>query len=144
MMLLNYGKMKKVDIKDIYIGMSASISRIITDIDVVRFADISGDLNPIHIDDEYAKKSRYKKRIAHGLLSASLFSSLFGTELPGDGCVYVSQSLVFKRPVYIGDVVTANIVVEQIDVSRSRLLFITQCAVSGKIVIDGKAEIFIP
>jgi len=133
-----------LDINEIKIGMMASYSQTITDTDIKLFSGISGDKNPVHMSDEYAEKSRFKKRIAHGLLSASFFSSLFGTKLPGEGCVYVSQNLNFKRPVYIGDTVTASITVTSIDILKSRVFFNTECKVKNKIVIDGTAEIFIP
>ena len=96
------------------------------------------------MDEVYAENSKFKKRIAHGLMSASYFSSLFGTKIPGEGCVYVAQSLRFKRPVYLGDTVTATVVVQKIDVSNNRVYFKTICRVKNKIVIDGEAEIFIP
>lgn len=131
-------------INEIQVGMSASYSQTITDADVKGFAGISGDRNPVHLDDEYAQDSRFKKRIAHGLLSASFFSAIFGTQLPGRGCVYASQNLNFKRPVYIGDTVTAIVTVEAVDVQKKRVIFDTKCLVSGKVVISGTAEIFIP
>ncbi|MCL4127295.1 UNVERIFIED_CONTAM: hypothetical protein GTU68_056680 [Idotea baltica] len=124
--------------------MSASYSQTITDTDVKQFAGISGDRNPVHMDEVYAENSRYKKRIAHGLLSSSFFSSLFGTQLPGEGCVYVGQNLNFKRPVYLGDTVTAIVTVKDIDVVRKRVFFNTVCTVKNKIVIDGTAELFMP
>ena len=83
------------------LGDTATYSQTITDADIKSFAGISGDNNPVHMSDEYAEESRFKKRIAHGLISASFFSALFGTKLPGPGCVYVNQSLKFLRPVYI-------------------------------------------
>ena len=101
---------KSISFEQIKIDMSVSYSQTITDADVKSFAGISGDHNPIHVDDEYASKSRYKKRIAHGLISGSFFSALFGTKLPGPGCVYVQQTFNFKKPVYLGDTVTARIV----------------------------------
>ncbi len=88
-----------MDIQEIKIGMSESYSQTITDADVKLFAGISGDNNPIHMSDEYAQNSRYKKRVVHGMLCASFFSVLFGTKLPGSGCLYVTQNLNFKRPV---------------------------------------------
>jgi 3-hydroxybutyryl-CoA dehydratase len=124
--------------------MAETYSQIITENDINAFSNISGDKNPVHIDEDYAKNSRYKKKIAHGLLSASFFSALFGTKLPGTGCVYVSQSLNFKRPVYIGDEVTASITVTKIDTTRKRVFFTTICTVKKKTVIDGEAEIYIP
>lgn len=135
---------KSYSISEIKIGMSASLTKIITDEDVRKFADLSGDNNPVHIDEDYAQKSRYKKRIAHGLMSSSFFSALFGTKLPGEGCVYVSQSLNFKRPVYLGDTVVATVTVTDTSLDSKRVFFETVCTVNNKKVIDGSAEIFIP
>ena len=133
-----------MEINEIKIGMSESYSQTISEADVKAYAGISGDRNPVHMDEEYAEKSRYKKRIAHGMISSSFFSALFGTKLPGPGCVYVNQSLNFKRPVYIGDTVTAIITVTKIDEIKSRVYFDTVCKVKNKIVIDGQAELYIP
>lgn len=126
------------------VGMTESYEQTITDADIKTFAGLSGDNNPVHMSEQYAEKSRFKKRIAHGLLGASFFSALFGTKLPGSGCVYVSQSLKFRRPVYLGDTVVATIEIFKIDKDKSRVFFKTVCKVKGKIVIDGEAEIFIP
>lgn len=131
-------------IEDIKIGMEVSYSQTITDSDVKSFSGISGDKNPVHMDEEYARNSRFKKRIAHGMLSASYFSSLFGTKLPGEGCVYVSQSLNFKRPVYLGDTVTARVIVKSVNIDKKRVFFETICKVKNKIVISGDAEIYVP
>ena len=132
------------DITKISIGMSASYSQTITDADIKAYAGLSGDNNPVHMSEEYAEQSRFKKRIAHGLFSSGFFSALFGTKLPGPGCVYVSQTLNFKRPVYIDDTVTATVEVANIDVDKKRVFFRTFCKVKNKIVIDGEAEIFVP
>ena len=126
------------------LGDTATYSQTITDADIKSFAGISGDNNPVHMSDEYAEESRFKKRIAHGLISASFFSALFGTKLPGPGCVYVNQSLKLLRPVYINDTVTARVVLTDIDVVRRRLYFDTICEVNRKKVITGKAEIYLP
>ena len=131
-------------IEEIKEGMTVSFSQTITDADIKSFAAISGDRNPVHVDEEYANASRYKKRIAHGFLTASFFSALFGTKLPGEGCVYVAQSLRFKRPVYIDDTVTATVEVTKIDLKRKRVFFSTVCKVKNKVVTDGEAEIYIP
>lgn len=136
--------LEHLPIEEIKTGMKASYSQTITDADVKSFSGISGDKNPIHMDENYAEKSHFKKRIAHGLMSASYFSALFGTKIPGEGCVYVSQSLEFKRPVYIGDTVTATVIVEKIDLKKRRVFFRTICEVNNKLVIDGKAELFVP
>ncbi len=131
-------------IEEIKEGMEVSYSQTITDADVKAFAGISGDNNPVHMSDEYAEKSRFKKRIAHGLMSASYFSALFGTKIPGEGCVYVAQSLQFKRPVYLGDTVTATVIVKKVDLNKRRVFFRTVCKVKNKMVIDGEAELYIP
>ena len=134
----------KLSIEDIQVGMEVSYSQTITDADVKSISGISGDKNPVHMDDEYAKDSRYKKRIAHGMISASFFSALFGTKIPGEGCVYVAQNLQFKRPVYLDDTVTATVIVTDVDLKKRRVFFRTLCKVKNKIVIDGEAELFVP
>ena len=134
----------KLKIEDIKIGMEVSYSQTITDADVKAFSGISGDKNPVHMDEDYASNSRYKKRIAHGMMSASFFSSLFGTKIPGEGCVYVAQSLKFKRPVYLNDTVIASVIVKKIDLLKRRVFFDTICKVKNKVVIDGEAELFVP
>ena len=129
---------------EIKVGMAVSYSQTVTDADIKAFAGISGDNNPVHMDQEYACESQFGKRIAHGLMSASYFSALFGTKLPGPGCVYVEQNLKFLRPVFIGDTVTASVYVTEVDKNKRRVFFKTICEVSGKKVITGKAEIYVP
>jgi 3-hydroxybutyryl-CoA dehydratase len=136
--------LNKIPISEIKIGMQAQYSQTITDADIKVFSGLSGDRNPVHIDEKYAEKSRYKKRIAHGLMTASYFSALFGTKIPGEGCVYVSQSLRFKRAVYLGDTVTATVEVISVDLDKNRVFFKTECKVNNKIVTDGEAEVFVP
>lgn len=140
----NITNKNNITIDDMHIDMEVQSKRIITEADINDFAKISGDFNPIHIDEEYAKKTRYKKKIAHGLMSASFFSALFGTKLPGSGCVYTSQSLRFKRPIFVGDEVNTVIKIKSIDKEQSKIVFTTQCIVKLKIAIDGEAEIYIP
>ena len=139
----NY-KMKQDSFDEFTVGMTASYSQTITDGDVKSFAGMSGDHNPVHVDEVYAGNSRYKKRIAHGLLSASFFSGIFGTKLPGSGCVYVSQNLKFRYPVYLGDTVRAEVVLKSIDRKSRMMTFDTTCKVGRKVVITGEAEIYIP
>ena len=136
--------MKKVNIDLIKIGDFAEIQKVMTFDMVKTFANLSEDYNPVHLDHQYASKSRYKKQIIHGLMASSLFSGLFGTQLPGEGCVYKSQNLNFKRPIYINDSVKARIVVKEINVSKKIIKFSTYCLVNDKVVIDGNAEIFVP
>lgn len=133
-----------IPIENIQAGMTVSYSQTITDADIKAYAGLSGDHNPVHVSDEYASSSRFGKRIAHGLMSAGFFSALFGTRLPGPGCVYVSQSLQFKRPVYMGDTVIATVKVLSVDVSKCRVFFETICTVGGRVVIKGEAEIYMP
>jgi 3-hydroxybutyryl-CoA dehydratase len=130
--------------EEIKIGMAASYSQTITDADVKAYSGISGDKNPIHMDDDYASHSKFNRRIAHGMISSSFFSALFGTRLPGQGCVYVSQTLKFIRPVYLDETVTASVIVSSIDSGKRRVFFKTVCKVNNKTVIDGKAELFVP
>lgn len=133
-----------IPFEELEIGMEASHCHTYSTGDVEAFADISGDKNPVHLDDSFAANSRFKRRIAHGLHSASFFSAIFGTILPGTGCVYVNQSLSFKRPVYIGDTVTATVIIKSIDSEKRRVFFNTTCKVKGRVVIDGEAEIYVP
>lgn len=134
----------KMQLEDIVEGMTCSYSQTITDSDIKAFSGISGDKNPIHMDKEYASQSRFKSRIAHGMFTASFFSALFGTKIPGEGCVYESQTLNFKRPVYEGDTVVAKVTVKHVDHERRRVTFNTECYVDGKVVTDGKAVIYVP
>lgn len=131
-------------IDDIAVGLSASYSQTITDADIKSFAGISGDRNPVHMDDAYAQESRFGRRIAHGMLSASFFSAIFGTQLPGKGCVYVEQRLKFRKPVYVNDTVTAVVEVIAVDVKKRRITFDTYCKVGQSKVITGFAEIYMP
>ncbi len=133
-----------IPLEEITEGMSACYSQTITDADIKSFAGLSGDHNPIHVSDTYAGDSRFGKRIAHGMISASFFSALFGTKLPGYGCVYASQTLNFRYPVFIGDTVTATITVKSIDIDNKKITFDTTCIVGRKKVITGEAIIFIP
>lgn len=132
------------DINSIFIGMKASASHLITDEKIRGFANISEDYNPIHLDDEYAKNSRFGKRIAHGAMVSSFFSSLFATKLPGPGSIYVSQETKYKKPVFIDDTVLVEIEVIDIELERSRVYFSTTCFVNDVEVLSGRAEIYIP
>ena len=134
----------KVPLEEIKVGMSVKYTQTITDADIKAFAGISGDRNPVHLDEVYAKKSRFQKRIAHGMMTASYFSALFGTKIPGEGCVYTHQSLNFKRPVYIDDTVEATVIVTNVDLKNRRVRFKTTCKVKNKIVTTGEAELYVP
>ena len=130
--------------EDLAVGMEASYARKITSDDILAFAEVSGDTNPVHLDDAYAAGTMFKKRIAHGLLTASLFSTVLGTKLPGPGCVYLSQSLKFRAPVHIGDEVVATAKITSLDAEKGRAVLATQAAVNGKSVLDGEAVLMVP
>ena len=130
--------------EDLSLGMSDSYTRTVTDEDVRRFAEVSGDTNPIHLDDEFAANSRFGKRIAHGMISAGYISTVVGTQLPGPGCLYVSQTLKFRAPVYIGDEVTAKVTITALDERRGYATFETVCSVGDTDVVRGEASMLVP
>lgn len=130
--------------EDMQEGMEASFSKTVTEADIVLFAGVTGDLNPVHVDAEFAAASMFKQRIAHGMLSASFISTVFGTRLPGPGCIYVSQSVRFRAPVFIGDTVTARVKVTGLKPERNMVMFDTVCTVGGKEVVSGDAVIMVP
>jgi 3-hydroxybutyryl-CoA dehydratase len=130
--------------EDLSEGMSASFSRTVTESDIVLFAGVSGDMNPVHLDAEYAEKTVFKGRIAHGMLSAAFISTVLGTKLPGPGTVYLAQSLKFKAPVRIGDTVTATCEVVALDSEKKRATLRTVCTVGGKPVVEGEALVMVP
>ena len=131
-------------LEDIHVGMSETYVKTISDADIVLFAGISGDSNPVHVDDDYARETMFKGRIAHGMLTASFISAVLGTRLPGPGCIYLSQNLRFKAPVRIGDTVRAVVEVTEIDQDRARVTVSTRCVVGEKTVIDGEAVLMVP
>jgi 3-hydroxybutyryl-CoA dehydratase len=125
-------------------GMTAVFSKTVTEADIVLFAGITGDTNPVHLDEEFAKPTMFKGRIAHGMLTAGFVSAVFGTKLPGPGCVYLSQNLKFKAPVKIGDTVKARVIVSAVDQAKARVTFATTCHVGDQIVLDGEAQLMVP
>ena len=127
-----------------HVGESISIEHVVSSEDIEKFSEISGDKNPIHLNDEYAKNTSFGRRIAHGMFTASFFSGIFGTKLPGPGCLYVSQTLKFKRPVFVGDRVVAEVVVKKLNSRKKTMIFKTVCRVEGLDVTSGEAEIYIP
>jgi 3-hydroxybutyryl-CoA dehydratase len=129
------------DLEDLVIGMNASFTKTLTERDVVLFADASGDTNPVHLDEEYAKRTRFGGRIAHGMLSASVISAAIATRLPGPGSIYLSQSLNFRRPVKIGETVRASVTVKEILSGKRRAVLQTICEVDGRVVVEGDAVV---
>lgn len=131
-------------IEDLSIGMEASYEREVTEDLINKFAEISGDTNPVHVNEAYAKTTRFKGRIAHGLLTASFVSTVLGTMLPGPGCIYLHQDLVFRLPVRIGDVVVSSVKVEKINWHRRVVTLSCQCTVKGRVVMGGEAIMMVP
>ena len=131
--------------RDIAVGQSASFSKTITEWDVYTFAGLSGDLNPAHINEEYAKTTRFGGRIAHGMLSAGLISAVIGMQLPGPGTIYMGQTLKLVSPVRIGDTVTASVKVLSIDEVKHRAVLETTCVnQDGALLITGEAKVLLP
>ena len=130
--------------EDLSVGMTAIYTRTITESDIVLFCGISGDTNPIHLDREYASRTRFRGPIAHGMLSASFISTVLGTKLPGPGAIYVSQNCRFRAPVRAGDTVVARVTVTELDAENKRARLETTCSVGPKTVIDGEAVVMVP
>lgn len=133
--------MDGIAFEDLVIGQTARIAKTITEADILLFAAVSTDTNPVHLDAEAAAQSVFKERVAHGMLSAGLISAVLGTRLPGHGTVYLAQTLQFRRPVRIGDTVTAEAEVTALDAERKRVTLKTTCTVKGKTVIEGEATV---
>ncbi len=130
--------------EDRTVGQEASLSSTVSEGDIQAFADISGDHNPVHLDAAYAAGTIFKERIAHGILSAGYISAVFGMKLPGPGSIYISQSLVFKAPIKIGDTVVTTVKLLELVPEKKRARFETICKVNGKPVVTGEAELMIP
>jgi 3-hydroxybutyryl-CoA dehydratase len=130
--------------EDLHLGAEASLTRTVTLDDIKRFAEVSGDFNPLHLDEAFAAATMFKKRIAQGALVASYISAVFGMKMPGPGAIYVSQTLNFRAPVYIGDEVTAKVRVTELIEAKKRGLFHCVCTVGGKTVLEGEAVLIVP
>lgn len=127
------------------VGSSAAISKTITETDIVLFAGLTGDLNPVHIDAVAAARSVFGGRVAHGILCGGLISAVLGMHLPGPGTIYLSQTLKFRGPVRIGDTVTARVEVVELMHDKGRARLSTTCSTQdGKVVIEGEAVVLLP
>ena len=135
--------MQGLFLEDISVGQSEVLTRTVSDADVVAFAAVTGDDNPVHLDEAFASATQFGGRIAHGMLSAGYISAVIGTRLPGPGAIYVGQTLRFKRPVRIGDTVSTRVEVIRIDEDRRRVELSTVCTVNGKTVLEGEAEVMV-
>jgi 3-hydroxybutyryl-CoA dehydratase len=131
-------------LEDLKVGRQAMFGRTVTDADILAYAGVSGDTNPIHLHDGFARTTRFGQRIAHGMLSAGYISTVIGTRLPGPGAVYISQTLNFMAPVVVGDTITAVATITAIDDKRRRVTLKTQCLNGDKVVIDGEAIVLVP
>jgi 3-hydroxybutyryl-CoA dehydratase len=136
--------LKSYCIEDLAVGMESSLSKTVSEADIVAFAEVSGDKNPVHLDADYAAKTMFKERIAHGMLSAAYISAVFGMQMPGPGAIYMSQTLQFKAPVKIGDTVVTTVKVTELVPEKKRAKFECVCAVDGKPVVVGEAMLMVP
>src|SRR5688500_15417280 len=130
--------------EDLSVGMTERLSKTISSSDVVGFAQVTGDRNPIHLSEHFAAKTQFKKRVAHGLYTASLISAVLGTRLPGPGAIYISQTLNFRAPVRIGDTVEVSVSVAELIPERQRARLTCTCMVGEEIVLDGEALVKVP
>lgn len=131
-------------IEDLAVGMSAFFGKTVSDADLVLFAGVSGDTNPMHINNDFASGTLFGGPIVHGMLTASFISTVIGTRLPGPGCIYLTQSLRFKAPVRVGDTVQVRATIKDINLERRRTTIDTVCTVGETVVLDGEALILVP
>jgi 3-hydroxybutyryl-CoA dehydratase len=130
--------------EDLSVGLSERLSKTVAASDVVGFAEVTGDRNPIHLSEHFAAKTPFGTRIAHGLYTASLISAVLGTRLPGPGAIYISQTLNFRAPVKIGDTVEVEVIVAELMPERHRARLACSCTVAGELVLDGEAWVKVP
>jgi 3-hydroxybutyryl-CoA dehydratase len=140
----DFAAMNGLFLEDLAVGQSAMFGKTVTEADIMAFAGVSGDTNPIHLHDGFAKGTRFGQRIAHGMLSGSFISAVIGTKLPGPGAIYVSQTMNFMAPVLIGETITAVATISAIDPQKRRVTIKTQCLNGDKVVIDGEAVVLVP
>ena len=130
--------------EDLSVGMTASYAKTITETDIVLFAGISGDVNPVHLNEEFATETMFEGRIAHGMLTASFISTVLGTKPPGPGCIYLRQDLRFLAPVRPSDTVHSQITNTDVNAEKKRVYALTVCRVSDTSVVEGEATLFVP
>lgn len=138
------GYIRPAEFDTYVVGQTAHHSKTITEADIALFAAVTGDTNPIHFDEDFASRTMFKGRIAHGITTAGLISTVLGTKLPGPGGIYMSQSLKFLAPVRIGNTVVATVEVLEVIPEKRRLVLKTTCHVGNTLVLDGEAKMFIP
>ncbi len=131
-------------ISDLKPGMSESFSKTVSERDIQLFGEVSGDTNPVHFDDDFAKKTIFKGRIAHGVLSASYVSTILGMKMPGPGTIFLGMTMRFKAPVRIGDTVDAVCTVREVNDAKRRVIFDCVCKVGDTVVVEGEATVMPP
>lgn len=130
-------------IEDLAVGMSSIFAKTITEADIVLFSGVTGDMNPVHVNDDFAKDTMFRGRIAHGMLTASLISTVLGMKMPGPGCIYLSQDLKFLAPVRAGDTVAARAIITDIIPEKKRIVCKTTASVGERVVCDGTARMMV-
>ena len=130
--------------EDLNVGMTETLSKTVLSSDVVGFAEVSGDRNPVHLSEHFAARTPFRTRIAHGLYTASLISAVLGTRLPGPGAIYLSQTLNFKAPVRIGDIVTVKVTLAELIERGHRARLACICSVGDTVVLEGEALVKVP
>ncbi len=143
-MMLDNDPRGTIFLEDLEIGMKRNLTKLITDEDIEKFAEISTDHNPVHLDEEYAKDTMFHGRIAHGMLTAGLISAVIGEQLPGHGTIYLGQTLKFMAPVRPGDIVFVEVEVGEIDHKKRRVKLSTQAKVGDQVVLRGEANVLAP
>lgn len=131
-------------IEDLEPGMSVTISKAFSEQDVLHYADLSTDDNPLHLNEEFARQTRAGGRVIHGMVTASLISAIVGTRLPGPGCLWMSQEMRFLAPVRVGETVRAKAELISVDTNKQRVRLATTCKVGNRSVLDGEALIWVP
>jgi len=143
-MARDFSEVYLYNFEDLKVGQTASIARTVSEADILTFAGASGDINPVHVDEEFAASTMFKGRIAHGILSVSHISAVIGTKLPGPGAIYLSQSAKFKAPVRIGDTVVARVTITALETDKRRVTLATVCTVGETEVTVGEAQVLLP
>ena len=130
--------------EDLEVGMRGEYRRVLTQADIELFAQLSGDVNPLHLDEAFAARTMFQGRIAHGMYTAAMISAVIGTRMPGPGCIYMSQNLRFMAPVRAGDEVVASVTVAELFTAKRRAKMDTKCYVGEQAVLKGDALILVP
>ena len=131
-------------INDLQVGMTDVYVRTVTETDIIQYSQISGDDNPIHMNEEFARQTVFNGRIAHGMLTCGYISAVLGTKLPGPGCAYINQNLNFRAPVRIGDTVQTRVTIMEIINEANNVVCEVVCSTAEKVVIDGTATLWVP